>query len=87
MIRELGVVETILRNRVYFFHEIRDGVELSRKLRAMLISSLIFLALYGAIVGSTHSVWQALSSAIKLPVLFLATLFICSPTLYFFNLI
>jgi hypothetical protein len=87
MIRELGVIETILRNRVLFFHEIRDGVDLSQKLRAMLISSLAFLALYGAIMGSTHSIWQALSSAAKLPVLFLATLFICSPTLYFFNIL
>ena len=38
-------------------------------------------------MGSTHSLWQALSSAVKLPILFLATLVVCSPTLYFFNLI
>ncbi len=87
MIRELGVIETILRNRLFFFHEIRDGIELPRKLRAMLISSLTFFALYGAVMGSTHSLWQALSSALKLPILFLATLFICAPTLYFFNVL
>lgn len=87
MIRELGVIETILRSRLDFFHEIRDGIELSRKLRAMLISSVTFLAIYGAVMGSTHSPWQALSSAIKLPVLFLATLVICAPTLYFFNVL
>lgn len=85
--RDLGVVETILRNRVLFFQEIRDGVALGEKMRAMLISSLVFLALYGAVMGSTHSLWQALSSAAKLPVLFLATLFICAPTLYFFNVL
>ena len=87
MIRELGVIEAILRNRFYFFHEIRDGVDLPQKLRSMLISSLAFFALYGAVMGSTHSVWQALSSAIKLPILFLATLFICAPTLYIFNVL
>jgi len=87
MIREFGVIETILRNRRYFFHEIRDGIELQRKLRAMLISTVTFLAIYGAVMGSTHSLWQALSSAIKLPVLFLVTLFICAPTLYFFNVL
>jgi len=87
MIRQLGVIEAILRNRFHFFHEIRDDVELPRKLRAMLLSSLTFFALYGAVMGSTHSVWQALSSAVKLPVLFLATLFICSPTLYIFNVL
>jgi hypothetical protein len=85
--RDLGVVETILRNRILFFQEIRDGVRLGEKMRAMLISSLVFMALYGAVMGSTHSLWQALSSAAKLPILFLATLFICAPTLYFFNVL
>ncbi len=84
---DLGVIETILRNRNRYFHEIRDGVGLPEKMRAMLISSLLFLALYGAVLGSTHSLWQALSSGIKLPILFLATLFICAPTLYFFNVL
>jgi hypothetical protein len=85
--KDLAVVETILRNRYHFFTEIRDGIGLQEKMRAMLISSIAFLALYGAVLGSTHSLWQALSSAIKLPVLFLATLVVCSPTLYFFNVL
>jgi hypothetical protein len=84
---DLAVVETILRNRSHFFLEIRDGIGLSQKMRAMFISSIVFLALYGAVLGSTHSLWQTLSSAVKLPVLFLATLIVCSPTLYFFNVL
>ena len=83
----LAIIETILRNRRQFFIEIREGVELGRKMRAMLVSSIAFFALYGAVMGSTHSLWQTLSSAVKLPLLFLATLVVCSPTLYFFNLI
>ena len=83
----LAVIETILRNRRYFFGEIRDGAGLNKKIRAMLVSSVIFFALHGAVMGSTHSLWQTLSSAVKLPVLFLSTLVVCSPTLYFFNLI
>ena len=85
--KDLAVIEAILRNRDHFFVEIRDGVGLGDKMRAMLISSILFLALYGAVLGSTHSLWQTLSSAIKLPILFLATLIICSPTLYFFNVL
>jgi len=85
--KDLAVIETILRNRLFFFHEIRDGIGLREKMRAMFVSSLIFFALYGAVMGSTHSLWQALSSAAKLPVLFLATLLICAPTLYFFNVL
>ena len=84
---DLAVIETILRNRFHFFIEIRDAVKLQDKMRAMLISSVVFLALYGAVMGSTHSLWQALSSAVKLPALFLATLVVCSPTLYFFNVL
>ena len=84
---DLAIIETILRNRTHFFSEIRDGVRLSEKMRAMLVSSLIFFALYGAVMGSSHSLWQAISSALKLPMMFLATLFICAPTLYFFNVL
>ncbi len=84
---DLAVIETILRNRFHFFIEIRDGIKLQEKMRATLISSILFLALYGAVMGSTHSLWQALSSAAKLPVLFLATMVVCSPTLYFFNVL
>lgn len=82
----LTIIETILRDRKAFFMEIREGKGLGRKMRAMLIASAAFFALYGAVMGSSHSLWQALSSAAKLPLLFLATLVVCAPTLYFFNL-
>ncbi len=85
--KDLAVIETILRNRIHFFHEIRDGIALQEKMRAMFISSILFFALFGAVMGSTHSLWQTLSSAVKLPILFLATLIICAPTLYFFNVL
>ena len=49
-IQDLAVIETILRNRYHFFQEIRDGIGLSDKMRAMLISSILFLALYGAVI-------------------------------------
>jgi hypothetical protein len=84
---DLAIIETILRNRRAFFIEVREGIDLAEKTRAMLVSSVVFLLLYGAVMGSTHSLWQALSSAVKLPVLFLATLIVCSPTLYFFNVL
>jgi hypothetical protein len=83
----LTIVEAILRDRQTFFREIREGRGLNEKMRAMLISSIAFLALYGSAMGSTNSLWQTLSSACKLPILFLATLVVCAPTLYFFNLI
>jgi hypothetical protein len=85
--KALSVIESILRNRYQFFAEIRDGVALPAKMRAMIVSSLVFTLVYGAVLGSSHSALQALSSAIKLPLLFLATLAICAPTLYFFQIL
>lgn len=81
------VIEHILRNRKDFFDEIQASNEVTTKIRDMLISSISFFALYGAVMGSSNSALQALSSAIKLPILFLITLVICLPTLYFFNLL
>lgn len=81
------VIEHILRNRWDFFDEIQASNEIATKIRDMLISSISFFALYGAVMGSSNSALQALSSAIKLPILFLITLVICLPTLYFFNLL
>ena len=84
---DLAIIETILRDRRRFFTDIREGIGLPEKMRAMLISSIAFLMLYGAVLGSTHSLRQTLSAAVKLPALFLMTLVVCLPTLYFFNVL
>jgi hypothetical protein len=80
--KDFAVVETILRDRHQFFEEIREGVGVQEKTRSMVVSTAAFLAVYGAVLGSTHSLLQALSSATKLPLLFLITLAICVPALY-----
>lgn len=77
----------LLRDRASFLEEIRSGIKLERKSTSLLICSSIFFAVYGAIIGSSHSLAQALSSAVKLPALYLITLIICFPTLYFFNIL
>lgn len=38
-------------------------------------------------IGASHSWQQAISSCVKLPALYLITLIICFPTLYFFNIL
>jgi hypothetical protein len=84
---DLAIVERILRDRVTFFAEIREEVELREKIVAMLLSSFVFLALYGGVMGASNSMPQVISSAVKLPILFLITLIICAPSLYFFNIL
>lgn len=79
------IIETILRDRQTFFEEIRDSIGIREKITAMLNTSFVFLAIYGFSMGISHSFFQALSSALKLPVLFLVTLLICVPSLHYFN--
>ena len=83
----LLVIERILRDRESIWRQVIEERGLKRLTLQMLASSAISLACYGAVLGASHSFGQALSSAIKLPLLFLATLAICLPTLYLFNLL
>ncbi|HEY9674264.1 MAG TPA: actin-binding WH2 domain-containing protein [Waterburya sp.] len=83
--RYFSVLIELLRDRALFLDEIRSGIKLKSKSTALLICSSIFFAIYGAIIGSFNGWEQALSSAVKLPSLYLITLIICFPTLYFFN--
>ena len=83
----LLVIERILRDRDSIWQQVIEERGLQRLTLQMLASSAISLACYGAVLGASHSFGQALSSAIKLPLLFLATLAICLPTLYLFNLL
>ncbi|MDX1992858.1 MAG: actin-binding WH2 domain-containing protein [bacterium] len=90
IIHHLSIVESILRTRDEFFAEIREGIGLRQKVASMLVSSAVFLAFSGAVLGAgsqSYPVPQMLSSAFKLPILFLITLIICTPSLYFFNLL
>jgi hypothetical protein len=83
----LLVIERILRDRQGIWQQVVEDRGLTRLTGQMLISSMIALACYGAVLGSFHSVLMAVTSAVKLPLLFLVTLAICLPTLYLFNLV
>lgn len=85
--RIFAMSEWIMRDRESFFEEVRQRRDLDRKLVSMALSTMVYLALYGLVMGISNSWQQALLSAVKLPVLFLVTLLICLPTLYFFNLL
>ncbi|WP_013322307.1 hypothetical protein [Gloeothece verrucosa] len=82
-----AILISFLRNRFQFLEEIHKGNRLETKIFSLLICSAVFLAIYGAIIGSSQSWLQMLSSALKLPALYLLTLIICLPTLYFFDIV
>ncbi|GET39546.1 actin-binding WH2 domain-containing protein [Microseira wollei] len=85
--KSFGVMISLLRERALFLEEIRQGVKIPSKIFSLLVCSSLFLAIYGGIMGIYHSWMQALSSAVKLPALYLITLLVCLPTLYFYNII
>ncbi|MDZ8104335.1 MAG: actin-binding WH2 domain-containing protein [Nostoc sp. DedQUE12a] len=86
-IKYFAVLIGFLRDRQGFLEEVSQGTRLPNKIISLLVCSSLFLAVYGGIIGAYHSWMQALSSAIKLPALYLITLLICIPTLYFANVI
>lgn len=83
----LLVIERILRDRHSIWQQVVEERELNALTGRMLAASAIALACYGAVLGAFHSFLMALTSAVKLPLLFLVTLAICLPTLYLFNLV
>jgi hypothetical protein len=87
MMNYFATVIALLRDRQEFLEEIHQGVKLKSKISALMISSFCFFALYGAIIGAFHSPLQVVSSAVKLPALYLITLVVCLPTLYIFNVL
>jgi hypothetical protein len=69
----------ILSDRERFFTEVAEGDGLPAKLARSLGTLLALCALYGAAAGAYAGPAQAISAAIKLPLLFLGTLAICFP--------
>lgn len=75
----------LLQKRDQFVKEILDGTDLKRKAMLLGLLSAGTFGLYGLIIGSQHSFRQALSSGVKLPILFLLTNAICLPALFVFS--
>lgn len=81
-----NILPDFLRNPDEFFISIRNGEQVESKAITLSIASFLFLMAYGFTLGIMKSPLQAISSAIKIPVLFLSTMAFCLPALYFFSL-
>lgn len=86
-LRDLLIIERILRDRDGIWQQIHERRDLKQFNVQMLTSAVLSMACYGAVLGASNGILQALSSAVKLPLLFLITIAICLPTLYLFNLV
>jgi hypothetical protein len=80
-------VESVFREADRFCAEVSARADLGRKVLLLSLYALGGSALYGLTMGMSHSLAQAVSSAVKVPTLFLLTLLICLPTLHFIGLL
>lgn len=80
------IIPQFLRNPEEFYQSVQRNERLSKKALSLFVSTVVFLAAYGFVTGLSHSWLQALSSAVKIPLLFLLTLAFTLPALYFFAL-
>jgi len=81
-----SIMPDFLRDPDAFFRDIQEGREVKAKVLTLGLASILFFMAYGFMVGLSKSPVQALSSAVKMPILFLVTMAFCLPALYFFSL-
>ena len=88
VLQSFAVVERILRSRTDHFGETHRKETLPGMIGKLLVVTVSGFAVTGFVMGlSGHSVLQALASALKLPLLFVASGLICLPTLYQFSVL
>lgn len=80
-------LDYILRAQTALFEQIHSQQQLPRIIAAMSILCALLSGFYGLVMGMYNGPLQALSSATKLPILFLLTALICIPSLYTFNVL
>jgi hypothetical protein len=80
------IIPEFLKNPEAFYQSVQQEQNLLEKLRSLFLSILTFLAVFGFVTGLSHSIWQALASAVKVPLIILVGLAFTLPALYFFAL-
>jgi hypothetical protein len=80
------IIPQFLKDPEEFYQSVQHYEQLSAKAVSLFISTILSLVIYGFVTGLSHSWLQALSSAIKMPMLFLLTLILTLLALYFFAL-
>jgi hypothetical protein len=80
----LNLITQLLKQRQDSIDRMLHRESSNLEVMLMFLLSISMFAGYGFLIGISHSFPQALSSAIKLPLLFYITSLICLPTLYFF---
>jgi hypothetical protein len=86
MFKAFFIIPNFLRDPKSFYQSIQRGENLKSLVFQLSISAVSFLAIFGFVLGLSDEWLQALSTAVKMPLLFAATGLFCLPALYFFSL-
>lgn len=81
-----SIMPEFLRAPDAFFESIQSNEQVKSKALTLLWVSIFSFMTYGFMVGLAKDPLQAVSSAVKMPILFLSTMAFCLPALYFFSL-
>jgi hypothetical protein len=81
-----SIMPEILRHPDAFFQNIQRDEDIKGKAFTLFYVSIFSFMIYGFMLGLAKSPLQAVSSALKIPILFLSTMAFCLPALYFFSL-
>jgi hypothetical protein len=82
-----SVVGAILRAPGAFVRDLRGDRNLTGYAGSLVLTTILFSAAYGAILGLFNPGVQTLYAAMKLPLVVLGTALLCMPTFYVFNAI
>ncbi|MCD6502496.1 hypothetical protein J7L01_07825 [bacterium] len=82
-----NIFTRVLREREELNDEILSNKKNGAIIAKLLLGSMSLFAIYGISMGIYNSPLQALSSAIKVPILFVLSLMICYPALFIFNIL
>jgi hypothetical protein len=80
----INTVSGLLKNREETISRLLHREITGSEIGSMLMVSISMFSVFGFLIGASQGMQQALSSAVKLPLLFYFTSFICFPTLFFF---
>lgn len=85
-IENYSLGQMLFREREYLFENIYREKNLDAIIKYFAFWALVFSAIHGFCLGIYSGVPQMLAGAIKVPLLLLLTLAVCSPALYAFNI-
>lgn len=83
----LSVVGALLRAPGAILRDLKEERNFAAYAGSLILTTVLFAAAYGAILGMFQPGLQTLFAAAKLPVVVLGTAFLCTPTFYVFNAI